>query len=158
LRNYNLFKEKLAFSIKQSEIHLKRIDEAFEFLKEYYKFPISEKEFEEILINKTHLAFADQIIYRFSKAQDTIGAKVIKSFLLYEGEDINKPFLDLLDRFEKLQILNIEDWYAFREIRNEIAHEYEDNSNKAVVILNSIYKSKEKLKNIIKKIKEISGL
>ena len=50
MRNYNLFKEKLAFSIKQSEIHLKRIDEAFEFLKEYYKFPISEKEFEEILI------------------------------------------------------------------------------------------------------------
>ena len=158
MRNYNLFKEKLAFSIRQSEIHLKRIDEAFEFLKEYYKFPIREKEFEEILINKTHLAFADQIIYRFSKAKDSIGAKVIKSFLLYEGEDINKPFLDLLDRFEKLQILNIEDWYAFREIRNEIAHEYEDNSNKAVVIINSIYKSKEKLKNIIKKIKEISGL
>jgi len=158
MRNSNIFKEKLIQSIKESEIHLKRIDEAFEELEHFFNFPINEKEFEEILLNKNLLAFADQIIYRFSKAQDTIGARVIKAFLLYEGEDINRPFLDLLERFEKLEILEIDDWFEFREIRNEIAHEYENNQNKAVDIINKIYQVKHKLKEIINKIKVISGL
>ena len=158
MRNIDIFKEKLIQAIRESETHLKRIDEAFEELDRFFNFPINEKEFEEILLNKNLLAFADQIIYRFSKAQDTIGARVIKAFLLYEGEDINKPFLDLLERFEKLEILDIDTWFKFREIRNEIAHEYENNPNKAVEIINEIYKVKPKLKEIINKIKEISGL
>ena len=45
--------------------------------------PIAQKQFAELLTNRIELAFADQIIYRFSKAQDTIGAKLFKAFLLY---------------------------------------------------------------------------
>ncbi len=41
-------------------------------------------------------AFCDQVVYRFSKLQDIMGAKLFKSFLLFQGENINKPFLDIL--------------------------------------------------------------
>ena len=39
----------------------------------------------------------EDLIYRFSKLQDCMGAKLFKSVLLYEGENVNKPFLDLLN-------------------------------------------------------------
>ena len=81
-----IYKEKLLKIIKEIEIHLKRIDEAFIELENRHKFPLNYGEFEEILLNKVSLAFADQIIYRFSKAQDSIGAKLFKNYLLYQGE------------------------------------------------------------------------
>ena len=54
------------------------------------------------------LAYCDQIIYRFSKLQDTMGAKLFKALLLYQGENIDKPFLDLLNRLEKMKNINME--------------------------------------------------
>ena len=149
-----IYKEKLNKIINEIEIHLKRINEAFEELETKHKFPLNSGEFEEILINKVSLAFADQIIYRFSKAQDSIGAKLFKTYLLYQGENVDKPFLDILDRFEKMKILNIDKWFLLREIRNEIANEYEDEDEKAMEILNSIYKYKSELNDILEEIKK----
>ena len=149
-----IYKEKLLKIIKEIEIHLKRIDEAFKELENRHKFPLNYGEFEEILLNKVSLAFADQVIYRFSKAQDSIGAKLFKNYLLYQGENVDKPFLDILDRFEKMEILNIDKWFLLREIRNEIAHEYEDEDEKAMEILNSIYKYRIELYEILKHIKQ----
>ncbi|WP_457560401.1 hypothetical protein [Caminibacter sp.] len=150
-----IYKEKLKNIIQEIEIHLKRIDEAFEELQKHLNFPLNENEFEEIQINKTLLAFADQIIYRFSKAQDTMGAKLFKTFLLYQGENVDKPFLDILSEFEKLKILDIDRWFVLREIRNEIAHEYESIENKAKDIINEIYKNRKYLKEILSKIKKL---
>jgi len=149
-----IYKEKLLKIIKEIETHLKRIEEAFSELENRYNFPLGYGEFEEILLNKISLAFADQIIYRFSKAQDTIGAKLFKNYLLYQGENVDKPFLDILDRFEKMEILDIDKWFMLREIRNEIAHEYEDEDEKAMEILNSIYKYRVELYEILKHIKQ----
>jgi hypothetical protein len=49
-----------------------RIDEALDELGKSYQFPIVQEQFAELLTNRIELAFADQIIYRFSKAQDTL--------------------------------------------------------------------------------------
>jgi len=48
--------------------------------------------------NTQYLAYSDQSIYRFSKLQDCMGAKLFKSVLLYQGENVNKPFLDILNQ------------------------------------------------------------
>ena len=153
-----IYKEKFLKTLKEVEIHLKRIDEAFFELSKKYNFPISDGDFEKILSNKIDLAFADQIIYRFSKAQDTIGAKLFKSYLLLQGENVDKPFLDILDRFEKMKIINIDEWFLLREIRNEIAHEYEDDTEIVRSVLNSIYKHKNKLQSLVNEIKNINVL
>ncbi len=62
-----------------------------------------------------------------------MGAKLFKSVLLYQGENIN-------------------DWFEIRDLRNEIAHDYDDNDLVAVNILNMIYKLKDDLEEILESI------
>jgi uncharacterized protein with HEPN domain len=139
--------------LKEGFTHLRRVDEAIEEIEKRYRFPISEVEFHEILENRVDLAFSDQIIYRFSKLQDLIGAKLFKSFLLYQGENVDKPFRDILNRFEKIEILNVEEWFEVRHLRNEIAHNYDSNEDVVIEILNGIFETRNELKRILEKIK-----
>jgi len=150
MRNNTLIYEiKFQKALKETRIHINRINEAFEELLQNYQFPLIKHNFEDLINNKINLAFADQIIYRFSKAQDTMGAKLFKTYMLSQGENIDRPFLDILNSLEKLNILNVDEWFELREIRNEIAHDYEDNEELALNILNSIYKHKVELEKII---------
>ena len=78
-----------------------------------------------------------------------MGAKLFRALLLYEGENVNKPFLDILNDLEKMNIIDVENWFEIRDLRNEIAHDYEDNDFVAIEILNTIYEIKDNLKNIL---------
>ncbi len=118
-------------------------------LKKNHKFPIVEEQFVNLLSNRIKLAFADQIIYRFSKAQDTIGAKLFKAFLLYQGEIVDRPLLDILNELEKLHIVDVEEWFVLREIRIDIADDYEDNQDQARLILNNIFQYRDELNQIL---------
>ena len=66
------------------------------------------------------MAFSDQIIYRFSKLQ-----------------------------LEKIDVVNVDEWFELRDLRNEIAHDYENSDYLAIDILNSIFESKEELEKIL---------
>ena len=132
-----VYKQKVIDNLTESYKHLLRLENAFEALKKNYFFPISTDNFKIILENIEHLAYSDQIIYRFSKLQDCMGAKLFKSVLLYEGENVNKPFLDILNQLEAIDIINVDEWFEIRDLRNEIAHDYEDNDEIAINILNT---------------------
>jgi hypothetical protein len=147
--NALVYEAKFKKALKESQTHIKRINEAFEELLKSYSFPISKENFEILLTNKISLAFADQIIYRFSKAQDSMGAKLFKAYMLSQGENIDKPFLDILNSLERLNILDVDEWFELREIRNEIAHDYDNNEKLALNILNSIYNHKTELEKIL---------
>lgn len=144
-----VYKQKVADNLNESYKHLLLIENAFKVLSQNYTFPITNNEFKLILENIEHLAYTDQIIYRFSKLQDCMGAKLFKSVLLYEGENVNRPFLDILNQLEAIDIINIDKWFEIRDLRNEIAHDYEDNDEIAINILNTIYKLKIDLKEIL---------
>lgn len=144
-----IYKEKFLKALQESQKHLDRLEKAFHNLEQTYSFPIGPEPFHTLLDNDIHLAFADQIIYRFSKAQDSIGAKLFKAYLSYQGENTDKPFLDILSSLEKIQILNIDDWFELREIRNEIAHDYDDNEEKGREIINSIHKHKRDIASVL---------
>jgi len=135
--------------------HLERLNEAYKLLKQKYPFPINKTSYEKIISNPIDLALADQIIYRFSKLQDTMGAKIFKNFLLYQGENVNKPFLDILNRLEEIGLIEVERWFEIRDLRNEIAHDYENNDFEAVEIINEIINSKHELEKTLNKIKEM---
>lgn len=152
-----VYKEKFKKALNESKVHLFRIEDAFKELSDSYVFPLSLNDFHELVENKIHLAFADQIIYRFSKVQDSMGAKLFKAYLLYQGENIDKPFLDILHTLEKIDLLSVDKWFELREIRNEIAHDYEDNENLGLSILNSIYIHKDDFQNIIKRMEIITN-
>jgi len=147
-----VYYSKVKDNLNQSYVHLKRLDDALSQLNQKYSFPLDKKTYTEILNNIYSLAFSDQVIYRFAKLQDTMGAKLFKSLLLYQGENIDKPFLDILNQLEKLDIVDVEEWFELRDLRNEIAHDYENNDYLAIDILNSIFEFKGELKNILNSI------
>ena len=144
-----VYKQKVQDNLNEGYKHLLRLENAFTALQEQYQFPINMDNFKTILDSIQYLAYSDQIIYRFSKLQDCMGAKLFKSVLLYEGENVNKPFLDILNQLEVIDIINVDEWFEIRDLRNEIAYDYEDNDEIAINILNTIYKLKIDLKETL---------
>jgi len=49
----------------------------------------------------------------------------------------------------------VDEWFEMRELRNEIAHDCEGNDEKAMNILNTIYKLRADLKNILDAISKL---
>ncbi len=150
-----IYEQKVQDNLKESYNHLFRLNNAFKELEKSYNFLLDKTAFDKIMENNQDLAYSDQIIYRFSKLQDTMGAKLFKSVLLYQGENVNKPFLDILNQLEKINIVNVEEWFEIRDLRNEIAHNYNNNDNAALNILNMIYQLKTELARILKSISEL---
>ncbi len=154
MRNKTLiYKQKVIDNLNESYKHLERFENAFIELGKNFNFPISNNDFEKIIESVQYLAYSDQIIYRFSKLQDCMGAKLFKSLLLYQGENVNKPFLDILNQLEKMDVINVDEWFELRDLRNDIAHDYEGNEETAINVLNMIYKITNELKKILDKIK-----
>jgi len=75
-----------------------------------------------------------------------------KSVLLYQGENVNRPFLDILNQLERMDIIDVDDWFEIRDLRNEIAHDYDDNDLVAMNILNMIYRLRDDLEEILNSI------
>jgi len=145
-----IYQEKFRTHLSESLTHIKRLNNAIAALEKKYTFPLTLSEFKQIINSDQDLAFVDQVIYRFSKLQDSMGAKLFKSYLLAQGENIDKPFLDILNQLEKLHILDVDEWFEFRDIRNSISHHYEDDVTVAIDLVNTIYTSRNNLENILK--------
>lgn len=103
------------------------------------------------------IALSDQMIYRFSKLQDTIGNKLFKLILQRKAEDTEGlSFKDILLKLEKLHILDSsEKWLQLRETRNIVTHEYPDSIEEIVEGLNLLKKDVEVLGNIYLGLKKL---
>ncbi len=86
------------------------------------------------------MSIIDQMIFRFSKLQDTMGEKIFPAILALNGESVKKmTFIDRLNRLEELELLSKNEWMELRHDRNEIAHEYSFNQDEVVDSINLIY-------------------
>jgi len=86
------------------------------------------------------ISVIDQMIFRFSKLQDSMGDKIFPAILELSGEDVKKmTFIDRLNRLEELELLYKNEWMSLRKDRNEIAHEYSFNQDEVVDSINIIY-------------------
>ncbi len=149
-----IYRQKVYNHLKESYRHLLRLESAFDEIEKELTFPLQAEDYNELTNSKILLAFCDQIIYRFSKLQDIMGAKLFKSFLLFQGENINKPFLDILNELEKIDIICVDEWFEMRDLRNEIAHDYGEDEAMSIEIINAIYKTKKELKKILENIEQ----
>ena len=97
----------------------------------------------------------DQFIFRFSKLQDAMGAKIFRNLLAYWDEDItNLPMRDVLDRLERYRIIpSANDWVYIRELRNELSHDYPLLEADVVTVLNELFQKTDVLLNIYDKMK-----
>lgn len=142
-------KENLKIALEESRKHLERVQIAVSELERFDLLPLDLGSLREIEKNNQLMAFTDQLIYRFSKLQDAMGAKLFKALLLYKGENTEAPFLDILNRLEKINVLNVEEWFEYRDLRNEISHNYDNKEMTVIAVINAIYRSRERLNTIL---------
>ena len=104
-------------------------------------------------IDDVQMGFVDQMIFRFSKLQDTLGEKIFPALLALHGEPVKKmTFIDRLNRLEELELVDKNVWMGLRKARNEVAHEYSFNQEEVVDGINLIFDRVDLLLNIYRKI------
>ncbi|MBC8323342.1 MAG: hypothetical protein H8E70_07225 [Candidatus Marinimicrobia bacterium] len=114
--------------------------------------PMDSNRFENL--SETEVQIIDQFIFRFMKLQDSMGEKLFRALLIFLDENIEqKPFIDILNRLEKLEIIDdVESWKRLRDIRNELSHQYEDDSEDMSIAINKVYQEKETIETIYNRI------
>lgn len=100
------------------------------------------------------LSFFDQLIFRFSKLQDSMGSKLFPSLLESLREETRgKPFIDLLTKMEELELLeNAKDWLILRETRNIVTHEYPFMQQELIDGLNLLSKHQKLILDILQQL------
>ena len=144
--------ERLQREYEVCDKHILRIDEALRGLK--VDFPIALGTYQSF--DSEQIRCIDQFIFRFSKLQDAIGAKIFRYTLEILEEDVTSlPMRDILNRLERFNIIpSADEWVYIRELRNEIAHDYPLYENEIVVILNELVVKVEVVIDIYNKLKE----
>ena len=127
--------------IVECDKHLKRINGAY--LKMSIFMPLDENKYQQL--SDDEIEHIDQFLFRFAKLQDAIGEKLFMLLLefLKEENTRTRPFIDILNRLEQLGFLDDKNvWLELRKIRNNIAHQYEEEPKQAAEALNAIFASK----------------
>lgn len=145
---------KLTKYFNECNRHIQRIEEAFEDMKEIV--PLSVERYKKL--TKDQVQDIDQFLFRFSKLQDTMGDKIFRLILQkYEGSSTNVPFIDMLNKLEKLGcITSAKEWIHLRKLRNEVAHQYDDEPEEMSQAINALLFQKEIIKEIYHKLKNCS--
>jgi len=125
--------------------HKKRLKSAKNRLKKL--MPLDVNMYENL--DDMSISIIDQMIFRFSKLQDTMGDKVFPAILELNGEKVKRmTFIDRLNRLEELELLYKDQWMSLRKDRNEIAHEYSFNQDEVVDSINLIFNRTDDLLKI----------
>lgn len=150
-------KTKISDQLKEAvllcTIHCERM--SFAWGKIEYFFPLTAEKYNSL--DPVVLSFFDQLIFRFSKMQDSMGGKLFPALLENLGEEVRgKPFIDILMKLEELELLeNSDDWFLLRETRNIVTHEYPFSTDEIINGLNLLSKHQMLIINIWQKLLEI---
>lgn len=129
--------------VKVCENHAEKLQQAL--LETHNITPFTAESFNKI--STVDSAFLEVVTSRFAKLQDTCGQKIFPLVLSCSGEDINgKTFIDILNSFEKFGFMEDANfWIDLRRVRNAVAHEYPDNTEKLAHDLNEVFKKSKEL-------------
>lgn len=133
-------------SIHECDSHLAKIERDRGLLEPV--FPLSESSF--TTLNEEQIEHIDQLIYRFTKLQDSMGTRLLPSmYTLLENNIDPKPFLVILNRLEQLKVLtSVDEWQFFRNLRNNLAHDYPESIGQTVDTLNTLYSELDTLQRM----------
>lgn len=128
----------------ECDLHAKQLDRAYKYL--FPKFPLDHDRLQTLL--ETDMPHLDQMVYRFSRLQDSLGAKLFP--LLAEAFTQSQEkltFIDMLNLLEKNEILpNAKLWRQMRDFRNHLTHEYPENPD---LMINNLNQAPTYVKNLI---------
>jgi hypothetical protein len=98
------------------------------------------------------VAALDQFAFRFTRLQDTMGARLVEK-LKEPYEDA--PLLDVLDRLEALRRLESADaWERIRAMRNTLAHDYPESAEEKAAALNLAIGMAAQMEAILRRFRE----
>jgi len=138
---------------------LQKVHKHYEALKEYKEFidsvgfQFTKDEFNHL--NTPQKAVLDAYLKRFSSLQDYLGAKVFRSLLDISGISYTK-MSEVLVLIEKEDIVSLDRWIEFRNIRNELEHDYPDELQEALDDLKKCVENFSYMENIVKKVFEFA--
>lgn len=147
----NLTNLKLEKIFHECTKHLQRINEAHSDMSAF--MPLTATHYENL--SKDEVQAIDQYLFRFSKLQDSMGEKLFRLVVARFEENTDKlSFLDIIKKTEKYLEMDIaNEWLDLRNIRNHLAHEYEDDAIGMANSINLIYAKKEVIEGLYLTIK-----
>ncbi len=136
----------IASSIRECDSHISRIHRAVKLLAS--SFPLSAVSLESA--DDQLVEHVDQFVYRFVKLQDSMGRRLFPSlYTVLENDDAPLPFLDMLNRLEKLEVVtSVADWQFFRNLRNNLAHDYPESIEQTAQTLNALFSEWQKIEQL----------
>jgi len=123
MRSQDIVQLKLLPALAECSQHQQRLHTAWVEASEFDAFKRGMKSSE---LNDAEVRILDQLVFRFGRLQDAMGSRLLPALLqlAQEWQD-NEPFIDKLNRAEKLGMLpSVEQWLTLRELRNQTAHDY----------------------------------
>lgn len=141
-------KEILHKQLSKVENHYIALQEYKAFI-EAMEFDFSVEMFQKLDIAQK--AVLEAYLKRFSSLQDYLGAKVFKSLLDISGISYRK-MSEVLSLVEKEEIISLDKWIEFRNIRNDLEHDYPDELQEALKDLRYCVDSFEDLSEIVEKV------
>ena len=141
--------KRLKLYFQETQKHIDLIEESLDVLKD--ALPI--KNYDDLA--QLQRFALNALIFRFSKLQDIIGAKIFRNYLEYSGYNTaEKSFFDILKEIEKENIVDIDTWDELRELRNKIAHEYPDEVDEMLESVNLFIEKASLLTDISKTLEQ----
>ena len=136
MKDRNQLLENLKLAHTECEKHRQKINRSLTLLT---FFPLTTESFDSL--TESEVEHIDQFIFRFTKLQDAMGKRLIPiTYQILEPEKEEASFIDILNKLEKLKIIPAaEEWLEFRSLRNELSHEYPDQTEITVENLNRLF-------------------
>lgn len=142
----NGYTERINAILRECAIHSERLESARTKCGAF--FPLDATSYPELTADQ--IEHIDQLVYRFTKLQDALGAKLfpgIASALREDAEALS--VMDTLALLEKVgAISDAGKWIQLRETRNELAHDYVDDPEQGSAQLNALYEAVAELEAV----------
>ena len=138
---------------------LQKVAKHYLALKEYKEF-IDKMEFsfsadDFASLDTSKKGVLEAYLKRFSSLQDYLGAKVFKTLLDMAGISYTK-MSEVLTLIEKEEIISLDKWIEFRNVRNELEHDYPDELEEALEDLKYCVESFDYMQDVVIKVFEFA--
>ena len=147
--NMNEIYEIFSKTKNETQTHFNRLRTAIKRIKNAER-ALTGSNIKLLLDNEDSASFLDQVVYRFSKLQDSLG-KLIRFYLSLRGENIDGlSMIDMINLSEKIGIdITADKWLELRRLRNILTHEYEEEHQKIAGTINKVCEEIPYLEKII---------
>jgi len=134
--------------LQKVQAHYKALEEYRDAIAET-EFDFSPEAFADLKVEQK--ALLEAYLKRFASLQDYLGAKVFSALLDRAGISYTK-MSEVLSLMEKEGIIDLDRWIEFRNVRNDLEHDYPDELDDALEDLRYCFEHFDDLSEIVRRV------